>query len=177
MDETVRRLTTPKECEQYIKNVQKKYPALAIEARRKAVELRAAAHNAQTPAERESLQAVCAYEEALSAKNGRRTPASRTWQMIKRHGIIGEVERAVNRKDVTIGYTTLVEMGLQDFAFEAVILRHPDSFSKAAIERAKIRMDEKLSREQHFWSEPGDYELIGDIDDLTDEEMNETASS
>ena len=40
MDETVRRLTTPEECEQFIKNVQEQYPALAIEARRKAVELR-----------------------------------------------------------------------------------------------------------------------------------------
>ena len=44
MDETVRRLTTPEECEQFIKNVQERYPALAIEARRKAVELRAASH-------------------------------------------------------------------------------------------------------------------------------------
>jgi hypothetical protein len=48
MDETVRRLTTPEEREQYIKNVQPKYPALAIEARRKLVELRVAAHNAQS---------------------------------------------------------------------------------------------------------------------------------
>ena len=51
MDETVRRLKTPEECEQFIKNVQEKYPALAVEARRRAVEMRAAAHGAQTAAE------------------------------------------------------------------------------------------------------------------------------
>jgi len=142
MDETVRRLRTPEECEQFIKNVQERYPALAIEARRKAVELRAAAHGAQTAAEREALQAVYAYEEVLSAKRGCKTKASRTWQMIKRHGIINAVERAVNRKQETLGYTTLIEMNMQDFAFEAVVLRYPDLFSPETIERAKARMEE-----------------------------------
>lgn len=142
MDETVRRLTTPEECDQFIKNVQEKYPALALEARRKAVELRAAEHGAQTAAERELLQAVYAYEEVLSAKRGRKTIASRTWQMINRLGIINAVEKIVKRKDETIGYTILVEMNMQDFAFEAVILRYPNLFSPAAIDRAKARMNE-----------------------------------
>ena len=140
MDETVRRLRTPEECEQFIKNVQERYPALAVEARRRAVEMRAAVHGAQTAAEREALRAVYAYEEVLSAKRGRRTRASRTWQMIKRHGIISAVERAVNRKDETQGYTTLIEMKMQDFAFEAVVLRYPDLFSPETIDRAKARM-------------------------------------
>jgi hypothetical protein len=48
--------------------------------------------------------------------------------MVKRHGILGAVERAVNRKDETIGYTALVEMGLEDYAFEAVVMRYPKSF-------------------------------------------------
>ena len=142
MDETVRRLTTPEECEQFIKNVQEQYPTLAVEARRKAVELRAAAHGAQTAAEREALRAVYAYEEALSAKRGRKTRASRTWQMIERHGIIKAVERAVNRKQETLGYATLIEMNMQDFAFEAVVLRYPDLFSPETIERARARMED-----------------------------------
>lgn len=142
MDETVRRLTTPEECEQFIKNVQERYPTLAVEARRKAVELRAAAHGAQTAAEREALRAVYAYEEALSAKRGRKTRASRTWQMIKRHGIINAVERAVNRNQETLGYATLIEMNMQDFAFEAVVLRYPDLFTSETIERAKARMED-----------------------------------
>ena len=79
MDETVRRLTTPEECEQFIKNVQERYPGLAIEARRKAVELRAAAHGAQTAAEKEALRAVYAHEEALSVKK------RATGSPIKRH--------------------------------------------------------------------------------------------
>ncbi len=141
MDETVRRLNTPEECEQFIKNVQKKWPNLAQEARRKAVELRAAAHGAQTAAERELLQAVYAYEEVLSAKRGRKTRATRTWQMIKRLGIINAAEKIVNRKKETTGYTTLIEMNMQDFAFEAVILRYPNLFSSATIAQAKARLD------------------------------------
>lgn len=142
MDETVRRLETPEECEQFIKNVQKKYPALALEARRKAVELRAAKHGVQTTVEQELLEAVYAYEEALSAKKGLKTRAARTWQMIERYGIIDAAERVVDRKDATLGYKTLIEMNMQDFAFEAVVLRHPNSFSQATVDRAKARIDE-----------------------------------
>jgi hypothetical protein len=66
MNELISRLKTPEECEQFAKNVVEKYPALAGEARRRAVELRAATHGAKNAAEREALQAVYAYEEVLS---------------------------------------------------------------------------------------------------------------
>ena len=62
--------------------------------------------------------------------------------MIDRHGIIKAVERAVNRNTETQGYTALVEMGLEEFAFEAVILRHPDLFSKEAVLRSRTRLNE-----------------------------------
>jgi hypothetical protein len=62
--------------------------------------------------------------------------------MIERHGIIGAVERAVDRTDETTGYTALVEMGVQDFAFEAVVLRHPELFSEKAVKRSSERLNE-----------------------------------
>src|ERR1700730_13680842 len=124
MDERVSRLNTPEECEQFAFNVQSRLPDLARARRRRAVELRAASHNAVSAAEREALEAVYAYERVLSAKRGKSVRASRTWQMIERHGIIGAGERAVNRSNETTGYTALVDMGMQDFAFEAVVRRH-----------------------------------------------------
>lgn len=142
MDDIVQRLKTPEECERLAQNVEDSDPATALRARRRAVELRAAAHGAKTIAEQEALRAVYAYEEALSAKRGRRARASRTWQMIKRHGIIGAVERAVNRKEETSGYRTLIEMGMQDFAFEAVIVRYPQLFSPEALAGAKVRIQD-----------------------------------
>ena len=89
------------------------------------------------------MQAIYAYEEVLSQKNGRRTRANRTWQMINRHGILAAVERAVNRSIDTAGYTALAEMGLQNYAFEAVILRHPELFSEEAIKHSRDRMAER----------------------------------
>ena len=140
MDERVARLKSPQECEQFILNVKARLPKLADEARRRAVELRATAYGAESTVEKEALCAIYAYEETLSSKHGKNIRASRTWQMIKRHGIIGAVERAVNRSDATAGYDALVEIGLQDFAFEAVVLRHPTVFSAAVLKRSADRL-------------------------------------
>ncbi|MBP8696432.1 MAG: hypothetical protein KBH73_08215 [Syntrophobacterales bacterium] len=136
MKDVIDTLETPAECDQLIKNVETRNPELAKRARRKKVQLLAIAHGAESDAEREALQAVYAYEEILTRKNRRKTRASRTWQMIDRWGIIGAIERAVNRPEETYGYKALVEMGMQEYAFEAVILRYPQFFSKAAIDRS-----------------------------------------
>jgi hypothetical protein len=141
MDERVKQLKTPEGCERFIANVIKKYPDLAQEALRRKIELLASAYGAKSAAEKEALQAIYAYEEVLTARNGRKTYASRTWQMVKRRGIIGAVERAVNRKDETLGFTALVEMGMQDFAFEAIVIRYPDLFSQEAVARSKQRLE------------------------------------
>jgi hypothetical protein len=142
MDEIIQKLTTPAECMQLAINVLDRNPDLAREARRRAVELRAASHGIKTAVELELLKALYAYEEVLSEKNKRRTRATRTWQMIDRHGIIGAAERAVNRKIEAMGYKVLVAMGLHDLTFEAVIVRHPDKFSQEVVAHAKARLEE-----------------------------------
>lgn len=143
MDERVKNLKNPDQCEIFSRNATNlDRPDLADQARLRAVQLRAEDYGADTEAENEALQAVFAYEEVLTKKNGKRTRASRTWQMIKRHGIIHGVEKAVNREAESQSYTTLVEMGLQDCAFEAVILRHPDLFSDDAVKTSEKRLSE-----------------------------------
>lgn len=142
MDKRVSRLQSPEECDQFILNVEHKSPDLAQEARRRKVELLAARYGARGAAEEEALRAVYAYEEVLSRKNRRKTHASRTWPMIERHGIIEAVERAVNRKKETVGYTALTEVGLQEFTFEAVIVRYPHLFRPETVARAKARVVE-----------------------------------
>jgi len=141
MDDRIQRLDTPKKCEIFARNaINHGRPDLALEANKRAVELRAEEHNAETTAEIEALQAVYAYEELLYKKNGKRHRANRTWQMIKGHGIIEAVERAVKRDAAPKGYTILVEMGLEQHAFEAVILRHPEVFSDEAILISQLRL-------------------------------------
>jgi len=141
MDPRIGKLKTVEECQRFAANAERlNRPDLADQARRRAVEIKAEQHGAESAAEKECLQAIYAYEEVLSAKNGRKTHASRTWQMIDRHGILGAAERAVNRPQETAGYTALVDMGLEEFAFEAVILRHPEAFSRESVERSKQRL-------------------------------------
>ena len=142
-DELVAKLKTPEDCEQFATNVEVRGKVdLARAARRRAVELRALAHNATSIAEREALAAVYAYERVLSQSAGKKILASRTWQMIKRRGIIPAVEHVVSRSQEAKGYIALVEMGMEDMAFEAVVLRHPQVFSADAVERSRTRLRE-----------------------------------
>ena len=115
-------------------------PADTTARRRRSIQMRAAGRQPQTPAERESYEAVYAYEEALSSQKGRTIRAGRTWPMIRKHGIIGAVELIVTKRKETEGYRVLVEMGMEDMAFEAVVLRHPESFSPEAVAASDDRL-------------------------------------
>ncbi|WP_236782114.1 hypothetical protein, partial [Aliivibrio fischeri] len=142
MDNRVRNLKTVDSCAKFRKNALRLGESdLAQQAQVRAIEIRAELYGCQTMAEKLSLEAVYAYEAILTKKNGKTTRASRTWQMIKRHGIIEAVERAVNRESVTQGYTALVEMGLEKYAFEAVILKYPKLFSIDAVKKSEERMN------------------------------------
>jgi len=144
MDPRVANLKNVTDCESFAVNARERgAPDLADQARKRGIQIRAEVYGATSVVERECLSAVYAYEEVLSAKNGKRQPASRTWQMIKRLGIVPAVERVVTKREVSTGFTALAEMGLMEFAFEAVILRHPESFSSEATAISRDRLDAK----------------------------------
>ncbi len=144
MDPFILKLDSPERCEQYARNIQVRDPKNAEIALRRAVELRAEQYHATSPAERECVQAVYAYERAMWKQRGKPVKASRTWQMIKRRGIIPAVEYIVNKPEEFPGYTILVEMGMRDMAFEAVVLRHPQHFSEQAIAASQLRLAHPL---------------------------------
>ena len=161
MDDRVRNLKTPQDCETFARNATDKgRPDLAAAARQRAIELRAAAYGAKSDAERECVEAIYAYEATLFAKHGKRIRASRTWQMIKRRGIIAAVEQAVDRPDGTAGFSALKDAGLEKFAFEVVIARHPSLFSQSAVDRSRQRLAQfgdsatfgASGKTQHQWS-------------------------
>lgn len=60
--------------------------------------------------------------------------------MIERHGIVIAIERLVTRPDESPGYKTLVEMGMEDMAFEQVVLRHREAFSEKAVLASEARL-------------------------------------
>ena len=142
MDFRITRLKTVAQCEAFAKNAAERGARdLADQARVRGVQIRAEAHGATSEVELECLRAIYAYEEVLSAEKGRRTRATRTWQMIERRGLIPAVERVVTRRQVSAGFTALADMGLKAYAFEAVILRHPESFSSEAVEISRTRLE------------------------------------
>jgi hypothetical protein len=141
MDYRVERLRTPAECESFAKNaVARNHPELALLARRKAIDLQASTHETGSPVETEGFAAVYAYEALLTRRNGKKTRATATWQAVRRYGIIEAVQRAVNRPPDEPGTLTLRDLGLEDLAFEALVMRHEASFSAAAIEASKARL-------------------------------------
>lgn len=140
MDPRVQCLTTVKECDQFVRNVQARLPELAREARVRRVELQAAEHAAMSDAGQEAWVAIYAYEEVRSQPGGRRFRASRTRQMIDKYGIIGAVEKTVSRKDDPAGFMALEKMGMLDKAFEAVVDRHPDEFTAEAVAQSRPRL-------------------------------------
>lgn len=137
MDETIGKLQSPEECIR-LAGI---FTEFANQARQRAIELRAKSHSSITNVETELFKVLYAYEEVLSKKNARRTRASRTWQMVKKYGIVGAAGRAVNREIDPQGYKVLVEMGVEKLTFEQVIIDHPDAFTQDIVTRAKERLN------------------------------------
>jgi hypothetical protein len=143
MDYRVERLKTPADCEIFAQNATvRNHPDLALEARRKAIHLKASTHETASPLEAEGFVGVYAYEALLARKSGKKTRATATWQAIKRYGIIEAVQRAVSRPAGEPGEVTLRDLGLEDLGFEALVLRHEGVFSEAAVTVAKARLAE-----------------------------------
>lgn len=137
MDEIINKLQSLEECMKFVDI----FTELANQARLRAIELRAKSHLSSTDVETELYKVLYAYEDVLSKKNGKKTRANRTWQMVKKYGIIGAAERAVNRDIDPQGYKVLVEMGFDKLTFEQVIVNYPNAFAYDVVNRAKDRLN------------------------------------
>jgi hypothetical protein len=138
MDHRVARLRTPEECAIVAKNAMAlKRPDIALEARRKAIEMLVSTHETVTaPVETETLAAIYASEAALTHQRGKKARATRTWEVVRKKGLIAAAERVLHTEG---DHATLVELGLEDLSFDALILRHPESFSAAAVAASTAR--------------------------------------
>lgn len=146
-DDFLDKLQTPEGCEQFALNVEARKPLAAAAARAKRFRLLAGRHDdATTEVVVQGIQAVYAYEGALSRTRKKKVRASRTWQKIDRVGVVQTLEDVVKRKKETEAFRTLASMDLLEFSFEAVVLRHPDNFSTDAIARARERLNSVTPR-------------------------------
>jgi len=133
MHELVLRIKDPDLCYVFARNARRKgHPELAMQAFRRAVDLRAEQHTAACEVERSALRAIYAYEEVLSFNKGKRTRATGTWQLVNRYGVLPALLKRLHSRDNDEVLPTLQAMGMEDYSFSAVCAAYPDTLGTLA---------------------------------------------
>ena len=121
MHELVLRIKKPELCYVFADNASKRgHDDPAIQAFRRAVDLRADEHADVTEAERQALKAIYAYEEAMSYGQRRRKRATGTWQLVNKHGILPTLARRAGSKAAEEAQETLKLLKMEDYSFDAI---------------------------------------------------------
>jgi hypothetical protein len=133
MHELVLRIKEPELCYVFARNATRRgHPELALQAYRRAVDLRAENHETESDVELSAVRAIYAYEEALSFNKGKRTRATGTWQLVSRHGVLPALLKRMNSRDCDEVLPILKDLGMEDYSFSAVRDAYPDAFSNMA---------------------------------------------
>ena len=133
MHELVLRIKEPELCYVFARNATRRgHPELALQAYRRAVDLRAENYETESDVELSAVRAIYAYEEALSFNKGKRTRATGTWQLVNRHGVLPALLKRMNSRDCDEVLPILKDLGMEDYSFNAVHDAYPEAFSKMA---------------------------------------------
>ncbi|CAB3732174.1 hypothetical protein LMG22037_05678 [Paraburkholderia phenoliruptrix] len=128
------------DCIEFAKNVRNKYPHLVPAARQRSVEVRVNAMNLDSALRRDIWSVVYAQEEAIFVKHGKRLRAGNTLKAITNRGELGAVAYVVMQPG-SESFELLHSLGLGDYTFEAVVLRHQEHFSSDVVEAARRKLD------------------------------------
>jgi hypothetical protein len=85
------------------------------------------------PLIRAAFEAVAAYEQTLKEKHGKKVLASRTRQKITKKGVYQSLVEWSKLHGDRPGFHALIEAGLPEFTFEAVIVRFSDRFTPEVV--------------------------------------------
>ena len=94
------------------------------------------------PLIREFWETLAAYEQLLTEKNGRKTPATRTRQKIKNKGVYQSLVEWTRGKIETNGFTLLVEKGLPEYTGEYLVVKYGDRFPPDVVDLGRKRLEE-----------------------------------
>lgn len=83
---------------------------------------------------------IYAFEHTLTDERGRTTRLSRTRQKVARDGIEATLRQWALDREVTQGFTMLMEHNMPELLGEAIILRHPSRFDAAVQAAARARL-------------------------------------
>ena len=134
MHELVLRIKKPELCYVFAQNAfNRGHDDLAIQAYRRAVDLKAEAHEEVTSeAELMALRSFYAYEEAMSYGQRKRKRATGTWQMVTRIGILPTLDKRVQGKTGEDIQTALKLLNMEDYGFEAIARAYAEDLQAAA---------------------------------------------
>ena len=93
------------------------------------------------PLERDFYAMLTAYEELLAEKHGRKQPAARTRQKIKKKGFLACLEDWAISEKRTDGFETLVSRGHVELTGEYLVTKYPERFSARAVSNATSLME------------------------------------
>jgi hypothetical protein len=79
-------------------------------------------------------EVVTIYEEVVNHC------ATRTWQMLEKHGKIEAISRLVVSADLQEGFKILRDKGKLNDTFEHIVIEYKDKFSKDVVEAATWRL-------------------------------------
>ena len=92
------------------------------------------------PLEREFYATLAAYEELLTEKNGKKTPANYTRRALRNKGVEACLESWALSPTETDGFKTLVARGLIALTGEHLVTKYPERFSPVAVDAAERRI-------------------------------------
>lgn len=93
------------------------------------------------PLIRDFHETLAAYEQLLTEKNGRNTPASRTRQKLANKGVYQSLVEWTRGKVETNGFKLLVEKGLPEYTGEYLVARYADRFPTDVVKLAHERLE------------------------------------
>jgi hypothetical protein len=90
---------------------------------------------------RDFYETLAAYEQLLTEKNGRNTPATRTQQKLANKGVYLSLIEWTRGKIETNGFALLVEAGLPEYTGEYLVARYADRFPRDVLRLAQERLE------------------------------------